>query len=179
MAERLISSGQRAHDSSDARERFPCPRAATNPKFRALYDYWISKIVGDRLPGRQHIDPTEIRALLSNLMLVDVARDAAQVRFRIRLFGTGLYPLWQADLTGEWIEDFVPADKRDDVHAGLMHVVTTRQAQYLSRRLLYPSRDLVAHERLAVPLASDGETVDMLMGLYLPVPAPVTGPRRS
>src|SRR5258707_841533 len=60
-------------------------------------------------------------------------------------------------------------EKRDDVHAGLMHVVTTRQPQYLTRRLLHPSRDLVAHERLMVPLAADGETVDMLMALYLPL----------
>ncbi len=77
------------------------------------------------------------------------------------------------------MEEFVPPAHLDDVHAGMMHVVTTRQAQYLTRRLIYPSRDLVAQERLAVPLARDGETVDMLMGLYLPVPAPVLGSRRS
>jgi hypothetical protein len=178
MGQRPISSGRTAHDAAGGGERFPYPRAATNPRFRSLFDYWQSKVVGDHLPGRQHIDPTEMRDLLSNLMLWDVVREADRVRFRIRLFGTGLYPMWQADLTGKWLEDFVPADKRDDVHAGLMHVVTTRQAQYLTRHLIYPSRNLVAHERLMVPLAGDGETVDMLMALYLPVPAPITT-RRS
>ena len=156
-------------DPSSPREHFVYPRAATHPKFRALFDYWTSKTVGDRLPGRQHIDPTEIWTLVPNLMLWDVVRERATIRFRVRLFGTALYELWQADLTGRWMEETVPPDKRDDVHAGLMHVVTTRQPQYLTRRLLHPSRDLVAHERLMVPLAADGETVDMLMALYLPL----------
>ncbi len=153
-------------------ERFVFPQTAAAAKFRDFFDYWVSKAPPDRLPGRQHIDPVEMRAFLPNVMMFDVVHDVSRIRFRIRLFGTGLYPLWQTDLTGKWMEDFVPVDQQDDVHAGLMHVVITRQAQYGTRRLVYPGRDLAAHERLMVPLAADGETVDILMGLYFPVARP-------
>lgn len=153
-------------------DHFVFPATAVNRKFRTFFDYWKSKAVGDKLPGRQHVDPLEMRAFLPNMMLYDVAREGTATKFRIRLFGTGLFALWQADLTGRWLNDIVPPAMLGRIEADLIDCVTAAQPRHGGHRLAFPGREIVAHERLLLPLAADGETVDMLMALYLEASPP-------
>ena len=53
------------------------PSEASEAEFRELLSYWQSKLAPGRLPGRQHIDPTELQPRhLSQLLLLDVVEAA-------------------------------------------------------------------------------------------------------
>jgi hypothetical protein len=163
-----------ASQSTDLAGSFEYPATALNPRFREFFDYWKSKSVNGRLPGRQDIDPLEMRRFLPHLMLLDVVREHADIRFRFRLFGTGLLTLWKADFTGLWLDEVLPRAGYRDVHTDLLDIVSARQPRHGMRRLVFPGRDMITHERLMLPLASDGESVDLLMGLFFEAQIPPT-----
>ena len=68
------------------------PPEATEAEFRELLAYWQSKLLPGRLPGRQHMDPTELQPRhLSQLLLLEVVEGAPPKplrRYRFRVAGT-------------------------------------------------------------------------------------------
>ncbi|MEM9683880.1 MAG: PAS domain-containing protein, partial [Pseudomonadota bacterium] len=59
-----------------------------DPGILAAVEYWRSISPGNRLPGRQHFDPTEIPNLLSGVWLIDVEQQP--LSFVFRLVGTDI-----------------------------------------------------------------------------------------
>lgn len=130
-----------------------------HPKIRELYAYWKSihpKEGG--LPGRRHMDPIDIPKLLPNVWLIDVQHNP--YRFRFRLEGTQVVAYAGEDNTGKWFDECLPNfDPRV-----LIDVVETREpswARGLSR--MRPEKDYYQLERVRLPLAADGQTVDMIL----------------
>jgi hypothetical protein len=148
------------------------PSAATDQRLRDFFAYWRSKAPPGALPGRQHIDPLDIPRLLQRIAMFDVHRggdrSATALRFRFRLMGTGVVQLMGEDYTGRWVDETMAADVYAKLHAAFSQVCAG-QAHYWERLLPFPNRDFVGHRRLALPLASDGATVDMIIGCYIPV----------
>lgn len=142
------------------------PLDLTDPRFQRFYEYWRSKHRGDRLPGRQDIDPLEIPDLLPHVSMVDVVGEGASMRFRFRLVGTANVRFAGREFTGAFIEDvFEPADAAR-VHAAYRAIVETREPHsWLTSAAVRGNRPL-RYSRLMVPLATDGETVDILMGVF-------------
>ncbi len=132
-----------------------------HPKVRAIYEYWRSvhpKSGG--LPGRQHIDPVDIPTLLPNTWLIDVARNP--YRFRFRLVGTQVVDYAGEDNTGKWFHEQMP-NFHPEV---LIDVVETGKPSWSrGRSKMRPERDYYELERVRLPLASDGKTVDMILSL--------------
>ena len=135
-------------------------------RIRRLYDYWCSIRPGDdRLPGRQHLEPLDLPELLQWLLLLDVVGEPP--RFRYRLVGTGQARVMGRELTGRWLDetyhDF--CGKRD--HAELV-AVAGGQVRYSCGAPEYRvERSHALLERLLLPLARDGVTVDMVLGIAL------------
>lgn len=131
-----------------------------HPKIAALLDYWRSRHQGTNLPGRQHIDPAAIPSLLPNLWLVDVVHDP--LRFRMRLIGTRVVAYAGEDNTGCWIDEKWPGyDDRP-----FRQVVESRMPSWWrGPSQLRPEKTYVELERIRLPLAGIGTTVDMLLGL--------------
>jgi len=144
------------------------PPAATDPRLRDFFEYWRSKAPPGRLPGRQHLDPLDIPRLLPHIAMFDVVRNAGVPRFRFRLMGTGVVQLMGDDYTGRWVDETMAPDVYANLHAAFSRVCAG-QPHYWERLLPYPKRDFVGHRRLALPLAGDGSTVDMIIGCYIPV----------
>src|SRR5262249_11605642 len=125
-----------------------------------------------RLPGRQHIDPLDVPALLPSLVLFDVVThpDAgpgdAPLRFRVRIAGGMLVELIGANPTGRFIDEFVADDRRRQLNAAYAGVVRDRAAHFWENQLWTPGREFVRVQRLALPLARDGQTVDMIAACY-------------
>ena len=65
--------------------------------------YWLSIKPADGLPGRQHVDPTDIPRLLHGVWLVDVRRDP--LSFVFRLVGTSVVDFFGKDPTGKSLHD--------------------------------------------------------------------------
>lgn len=130
---------------------------------RLFYSYWLGKCPPGGLPGRQHIDPQEMKTFLPHIMLMDVVRgDGDTLRFRYRLIGTQASSVHGEDPTGRFVDEFVPAETYGPVAERLGKVVREGRPIYGADRLPWKHLDYRRYEHLDLPLASDGRTVDMI-----------------
>jgi hypothetical protein len=137
-----------------------------HPRFQKLATYLAAKAPNGKLPGRQHVDPVEIPRLLPYLSLVDVVRDAGALRYRFRLIGTDVVAKTAKDVTGKWVEDAFPAEAAAAIIQAYDGVVATRTPHHWANVMAVPGREHIRFERIVFPLASDGKTIDMLIGVH-------------
>jgi len=148
--------------------RITRPPETARPEIVALYDYWLSKAPGlGLLPGRQHIDPTEFPKLLQYVWLLDVVDDPR--RFRVRLVGSALLQTGTPARTGDFMADHMPPKRRAALLADLGSVVETREPMWSRGEPVLLRHNTFVHEveRIVLPLAADGRTVDKLLGLSI------------
>ena len=146
------------------------PSEASEAEFRELLAYWQSKLAPGRLPGRQHIDPTELQPRhLSQLLLLDVLEAASKQRrrYRFRVAGTGFSAIAGRDVTGLHYDEIGAPERAMPVIRALDLVVERKAPVFLSGRLSIPSQDYVWVKRLGLPLAQDGDKVDMILAIWL------------
>jgi hypothetical protein len=140
----------------------PAPSPITDPRLRQTHDYWCRKAAGRTMPRRGDIDPTEIPKLLPDVMLVDVL---PQGRYRYRLIGTENAQAHGMNATGRYLDEVLPGPEyKAHVIALYNECVGSRRALYSECLFMAPGRR--APERhtkvLFMPLAEDGETVNMV-----------------
>jgi hypothetical protein len=132
-------------------------------QFRRMRDYLAGVAPPGKLPGRQHIDPLAIRALLSFTNLVDVERTDGNIRFRFRLIGTLQSTAAGREVSGQYLENAVLPEYFERIRGNMIAVLETREAVYDRFGMPHPGRDFIDTERVYFPLARDGENVDMLL----------------
>lgn len=141
-----------------------------------IFDYWVSKMHGERLPGRADIDPVDIPRLLGRTLLVDVlpgvepGREREGTRFRYRVAGSLICNVIGVELTGMHVDELHDKQLAREVHDLFMKVCDTRMPELTFRRKPAAiDRDVLGYDLIVLPLASDGHTVDMLMmmGVFL------------
>lgn len=138
-----------------------------DPRYRRLADYLESKAPPRKLPGRQHIDPLEIADLLPYVMLIDVIRQAeGEPRYRIRLMGTEVVAIQGRDGTGKYVEEILTDPEGIAIIRRYDEILRTRQPQFRRGVVATPGRKHIHYERVAFPLARDGENIDMLIFLF-------------
>ena len=135
-----------------------------HPAIGAFYDYWTALPREQGLPGRSHIDPQAIPSLLQWLMLVDVEELIPKARFRYRLAGTGVVRLFGREFTGLTNREAFP-QHATRLTADFLDVVNRREPVYHRTMVPMPGREFRNIERLLCPLAEDGQTVNMLVGV--------------
>jgi hypothetical protein len=140
--------------------------AGCSEKVCRFLAYWRAQHEGDMLPGRQHIDPIDFPDLLPNIRLIDVVGDPP--RFKVRLTGERVSDHFGQSLTGQYFDDVFPQfENRESCQAFFATMENRRPCWNLGVCDLNPEKDFVPFERLVLPLASDGKTVDMLLVLSL------------
>jgi len=147
------------------------PSEASEAEFRELLAYWQSKLEPGRLPGRQHIDPTELQPRhLSQLLLLDVVDPPAakqRRRYRFRVAGTAFSSIAGRDVTGLHYDEIGAPERALPVIRALDLIVERKAPVLLSGRLSIPSQDYIWVKRLGLPLAQDGAKVDMILAIWL------------
>jgi hypothetical protein len=153
-----------------------------HPAVKELHRYWQSVGPDGRLPGRQDIDPVDIAALLPNIWLLEVHREP--LRFWRRLVGTRIEEYSGGNLTNGWMHDMVHDQVEEakllDVSKSLIDVVETKVPNWrrgkpnIREHAEYPEL-----ERLYLPLASDSETVDMILAITIFFKKPEPGNRNA
>lgn len=147
------------------------PPATWHALIRALYDYWRARFPAPAeglrwLPGRQHLDPIDIPALLPWLWLVDVRREPP--RFRFRLFGTKHYEQMHGDPTGRWCDEAFPTFETQPTYPDYLKVGLEGLVSYRKGPPAYHvDSECRLIERIMLPLARDGRTPDMILALTL------------
>ena len=107
----------------------------------------------------------DLRELLPWLVLVDVLGDPP--RFRYRLVGTGQTRVMERDLTGRWLDDTHEEFRATANHADLV-AVARGAIRYTRGAPEYPvEKSHASMERLLLPLARDGASVDMALGIIV------------
>lgn len=139
-------------------------RSSLRAQHLALLDYWSGLEAGGGLPSRAAVNPLDIPRLLKNIGLIDVVQEVGGTyRYRYRLVGTHLNHITGTDFTDCWLSDI-----RSGEYAGFLQRLYTksvvRKAPVFSRTTVKYSDDReLETDRLLLPLATDGENVDMLL----------------
>jgi hypothetical protein len=154
--------------TSTAPSRFQFPAEAKDPRFRAFFDYWASKAPPDRLPGRQHLDPLDMKPFLTYLRLLDVVHEPDVYRFRYRVIGSHVVELHGPSDPGSFIDQYaLPEHYRKTFYPDMMTLLETRQPHFAIRSGSVRPDKFRGYQRLNLPLATDGVTVDMIIGMHL------------
>lgn len=141
-------------------------RPDCHPEVATIVDYWRSIHPATGLPGRQHFDPVDVPQLLANIRMLDVL--GRPPRFRIRLVGTGVVKTMCEDLTGRWLDEAFPGFERSSAALGLNDVVRTCRLNWRrGNPQLLDGKEFMVIERVYLPFARDGRTVDMILSYVL------------
>jgi hypothetical protein len=133
------------------------------PDFDFLYRLWLAKR-GDRLaPSRAAFDPAELRAILPRLLMIDVARDPLD--FRYRLAGTRTYELHGQELTGKSITALRPPEFVATLWEDLRELAETAQPQLVLLDFTNQEGYHRLYHVLRLPLSSDGKAIDIILVL--------------
>jgi len=127
---------------------------------RQMYAYWHSKCRGERLPARKDLDPLDFPWALGLVCLLDVER--YPLTFRYRLDGTTIAERYGADLTGRTIDEVKPEFHADLLRRHFSEVAESGRPTLYRISLRYGGQART-YMRLTLPLARDGNTVDMIM----------------
>jgi hypothetical protein len=140
------------------------PPSECDPRIRQPYQYWRAACPQGRLPGRQHIDPVAMPALLPWIWLVDVRRDP--LRFKYRLMGTEQVRIMEREVTGQWMDEVNARFVTSPAYPQFVTVAERGTTAYRrGKPLFHISKDYLLMERLLLPLAHDGVVVDMLLAI--------------
>jgi hypothetical protein len=135
-------------------------------KLDDIVAYWKSKREPPAIPGRKDIDPVEIAPkLLPRLFLLDLVDGHQDARYR--LVGTALVDWLGRDATGFLISDLYrnDGDMLSKYHEAVRRVATDKQPVYASGSVSWiKNRQFSRFECVFLPLASDGQTVDIILG---------------
>jgi hypothetical protein len=127
-----------------------------------VFAYWASRRRSTRLPARRDIEPMALKRHLPTVSLIDVAPEGPD--FRIRLAGTGLYPVFGREITGLKLDQVYPTDEIAYWREQLESVVRERRPAAGQHSLAWRGVGRLSVFWLRLPLASDGEQVDMILG---------------
>lgn len=119
------------------------------------------------MPSRAMLDPIDIPSLLQYIVLTDVI-DGGK-RYRYRLVGTDFVRNFGYDPTGKYLDEAIEDPGfMDYIHSICCEILETKRPSYfeIDFSAVDPTRYRKI-ERLILPLSSDGNSVDMLIGAHI------------
>jgi hypothetical protein len=150
--------------------QFPMP-VITTPQLQALVELWAHKRRGDAFPSRADFSDEDLRPWFGNLLMVDIV-DGPH-RFRFRLMGTSLVDAACRELTGKFFDEADISGYEPDVLDDYAEVLRSRIPVCKTRQYNPMPGTFMDHwrvyERLLLPLASDGQTIDRILGCSYPL----------
>lgn len=131
-----------------------------------LLVFWQSKCgPSGRLPGRGDIDPADKPQLLPHLFLIDVdGTGDARPDYRVRLIGTAQSVIYNGSYTGQTIEQMMGSKATLFRHAFDQARQRRGPVGYAGKLVWWFGKEWIDFESIQMPLASDGNTIDMIIG---------------
>ena len=127
-----------------------------------IFAYWASRREGAQLPKRANIDPAHFKRHLPTISLIDVTGEPLD--YRLRLAGTGLYNVYGREITGRTLDDVYNTSAAEYWRAELDKVVEQRRPGVGVHNFAWRGAGHVSILWLRLPLSSNGQDVDMIMG---------------
>ncbi len=126
-----------------------------------LYRYWDNKRGSRRMPRRADIDPVEMVAFLSALMIVDVVAD--ERRYVYRLVGTREVDARGRDPTGRPVGEAFLGSSRERVLANYDRVQLTGRPHIDTSTVITIKDRLDNSHVIFLPLSEDDQTVSQIL----------------
>lgn len=143
---------------------FVLDRSSLRAQHLTLLDYWSGLEAGGRLPSRAAVNPLDVPRLLKNIGLIDVVQDVGgNYRFRYRLVGTQMNHITGTDFTDRWLSDVESGEYGTFLEKLYTESVVRRTAVFSRTTMQYADDRELETDRLLLPLATDGQNVDMLL----------------
>jgi len=137
------------------------------PQQTAIYDYWRSRCKNGRFPSRFDIEPEHLTTHLPTMSLLEVTANqggSSSRRFRYRLAGTGFWNLFEDEIQGRHVDELPIGDRKNYWNRILGNIVDKRRPMAGVTKPGTPLGGHLAQFWIRMPLSSDGETVDMILG---------------
>jgi hypothetical protein len=127
-----------------------------------LFAYWAGLRRAGALPSRADLDPAHIKRLLPTVSLTQVI--GAPRDYRLRLAGTGLYGVYNGEITGKKLSDIYSTSAAEFWRCELDRVVEERRPRAGQHSLAWRGAAHMTLLWLRLPLASNGRDVDVILG---------------
>jgi hypothetical protein len=127
----------------------------SSPATQILHDWWQSKR-GDRpMPTRAELDPVELKAILADLVLIDVrpAPDGEGHAFTYRLAGTEVDNRFGIRLTGLTVDEIPFGDAGATIRQQYEAAIREKRPIFCRHHVVVGGERYVEYERLVVPLS--------------------------
>lgn len=143
-------------------------------RIREGFSYWQDLRRGRLMPARRDIDPLDIRALLPNVVLLDVIQQPGDERdqgppagldFRFRLVGTEVAARSARDYTGRHLADIPHMAPGTLFWRHRESVVRSRKPLYSTPSYVGPVKEIRSCHNLLMPLSDDDDRVNMIFCL--------------
>lgn len=133
-----------------------------SPLLRGLVAMWESRHRPDGgLPGRADFQARDLLALGGIVTLFDVEQDP--FRMRVRLVGTRVTQVIGRDVTGLYLEEAYRPEVLPLFLELYARCIRERRPIRTAGRQRHIARTFLPFESIDLPLATDGQTVDMIM----------------
>ena len=136
-------------------------------RLETLYRYWLGRRGARTMPRRADIDPVAIPAAIwPHVMILEVVRDGAKIRFRYRRAGGVFWRTGGAEPTGRFIEDVLPttAGYLDYVVAIYAEMTECGRPIYSENYFTRDGQSVpMRTRRVSLPLSNDGVVVDTIL----------------
>lgn len=131
------------------------------PSTRAIYEYWLGKRAGRRMPARRDIDPLEMKPWLANIQLIDISHNPRRMVYR--LVGELDVSFRGYNPTGRTVEECCIGLSAEESLKNYDIVLTERTPLYDWSDYVSRSGFLRSQEELLLPLSDDDELVNMVL----------------
>ncbi|MGH7001943.1 MAG: PAS domain-containing protein [Stellaceae bacterium] len=135
--------------------------ALASAALKRLHDEWRSRCRGPRIPARADFDPAEMGYILGNLSLVEVRRHPLRLFFRVH--ASNIATRVGFDMTRKFLDECPDVRYRSLILDHYLRTLDERRPIAARHEQDVTDQTVLNCEALALPLAHDGENVDMMM----------------
>jgi hypothetical protein len=130
---------------------------------RWLLKLWTQHLDGARVPRWQAVKPDDLASLQDHLSLLDVT-GGPPPRFVIRFHGRMVTQVYgSADYRGRYLDEVVEPERRESGLAPYVQAALAGAPVYTIEDVNDSGGRVIHFERLLLPFARDGETVDRIL----------------
>lgn len=134
---------------------------------RWLLNFWKRHLGAHRVPQWQAVEAENLTAMSANLSFLDVTGSDDGARFMIRFNGAMIGQAYgSSDCRGKYLDEIIPAAGHADGLAPYRQVVHGGRPVYTIQDVTDRNGRVVHYERLLLPFASDGQTVDRILASF-------------
>ncbi len=134
-----------------------------------FFAYWRSMAGSAPMPARRDLNPVDIPAILPWMFLIDVLRTPEGIDFRYRLIGTRNAELVRHDGTGKLVGEAFLGVSATMMRRSYTEVVERQQPLCWLASVPALDRSFLSCYRALFPFSADGQTVNLIAGLLMPV----------